>query len=65
VLPPNSFVYLYRDLPDEVEVPFDQRSVRDNDIVVVDSRTSCHHAPGGHVVQTPWSAAPRLGTRGN
>ncbi|MEV3901310.1 pseudouridine synthase [Mycobacterium sp. NPDC050551] len=54
VLPPNSLVYLYRDLPDEVEVPFDVPVLhRDDDIVVVDKPHFLSTMPrGGHVAQT-------------
>lgn len=54
VLPPFSEVWLYRDLPDEVEVPFDVPVLyRDDDIVVVDKPHFLATMPrGGHVVQT-------------
>lgn len=54
VLPPGAFVYLYRDLPDEVPVPFEMPILyRDNDIVVVDKPHFLATMPrGGHVVQT-------------
>lgn len=54
VLAPNSHVYLYRDLPDEVEVPFDVPILhRDDDIVVVDKPHFLATTPrGGHVAQT-------------
>lgn len=54
VLPPASDVWLYRDLPDEVEVPFDVPVLyRDDDIVVVDKPHFLATMPrGGHVVQT-------------
>ena len=54
VLPPNSHVYLYRDLPDEVPVPFDMPVLyRDDDIVVVDKPHFLATMPrGGHVAQT-------------
>jgi tRNA pseudouridine32 synthase/23S rRNA pseudouridine746 synthase len=54
VLPPGAFVYLYRDLPDEVPVPFEIPILhRDNDIVVVDKPHFLATMPrGGHVVQT-------------
>src|SRR4051812_30871886 len=54
VLPPNSDVYLYRDLPDEVPVPFDIPVLyRDDDIVVVDKPHFLATMPrGGHVAQT-------------
>lgn len=54
VLQPNSHVYLYRDLPDEVEVPFDVPILyRDDDIVVVDKPHFLATMPrGGHVAQT-------------
>ena len=54
VLPPNSHVYLYRELPDEVPVPFDIPVLyRDDDIVVVDKPHFMATMPrGGHVAQT-------------
>ncbi|MCP9273564.1 pseudouridine synthase [Mycolicibacterium arenosum] len=54
VLPPFSHVWLYRDLPDEVEVPFDVPVLyRDDDIVVVDKPHFLATMPrGGHVAQT-------------
>lgn len=54
VLPPGAFVYLYRDLPEEVPVPFEMPVLyRDNDIVVVDKPHFLATMPrGGHVVQT-------------
>ncbi len=54
VLPAGAVVYLYRDLPDEVEVPFDVPVIhRDADIVVVDKPHFLATMPrGGHVVQT-------------
>jgi tRNA pseudouridine32 synthase/23S rRNA pseudouridine746 synthase len=54
VLPPNSNVYLYRDLPDEVPVPFDVPVLyRDENIVVVDKPHFLATMPrGGHVTQT-------------
>jgi tRNA pseudouridine32 synthase/23S rRNA pseudouridine746 synthase len=54
VMPPGSFVYMYRDLPDEVEVPFDIPVLhRDDDIVVVDKPHFLATMPrGGHVAQT-------------
>jgi tRNA pseudouridine32 synthase/23S rRNA pseudouridine746 synthase len=54
VLPPNSHVYLYRDLPDEVPVPFDIPVLyRDENIVVVDKPHFLATMPrGGHVAQT-------------
>jgi tRNA pseudouridine32 synthase / 23S rRNA pseudouridine746 synthase len=54
VLPPFSDVWLYRDLPDEVPVPFDMPILhRDDDIVVVDKPHFLATMPrGGHVVQT-------------
>ncbi|WNG94085.1 pseudouridine synthase [Mycobacterium sp. ITM-2016-00318] len=54
VLPPNSHVYLYRDLPDEVLVPFDIPVLyRDENIVVVDKPHFLATMPrGGHVAQT-------------
>lgn len=54
VLQPNSLVYLYRDLPDEVTVPFDIPVLhRDDDIVVVDKPHFLATMPrGSHVAQT-------------
>lgn len=54
VLPPNSNVYLYRDLPDEVPVPLDIPVLhRDENIVVVDKPHFLATMPrGGHVAQT-------------
>jgi tRNA pseudouridine32 synthase/23S rRNA pseudouridine746 synthase len=54
VLPPGAHVYLYRDLPDEVPVPFDVPVLyRDDDIVVVDKPHFLATMPrGGHVAQT-------------
>ncbi len=54
VLPPFSDVWLYRDLPDEVPVPFAMPILhRDDDIVVVDKPHFLATMPrGGHVVQT-------------
>lgn len=54
VLPAGSCVYLYRDLPDEVEVPFDIPVLyRDENIVVVDKPHFLATMPrGGHVAQT-------------
>jgi tRNA pseudouridine32 synthase / 23S rRNA pseudouridine746 synthase len=54
VLPPDAHVYLYRDLPDEVQVPFDIPILyRDDDIVVVDKPHFLATMPrGGHVAQT-------------
>jgi tRNA pseudouridine32 synthase/23S rRNA pseudouridine746 synthase len=54
VLAPNSHVYLYRDLPDEAEVPFDLPVLhRDDDIVVVDKPHFLATMPRGrHVAQT-------------
>ena len=54
VLPPASDVWLYRDLPDEVPVPFDIPILyRDDDIVVVDKPHFLATMPrGGHVAQT-------------
>jgi tRNA pseudouridine32 synthase/23S rRNA pseudouridine746 synthase len=54
VLPPNAHVYLYRDLPEEVEVPFEVPVLhRDDDIVVVDKPHFLATMPrGGHVAQT-------------
>jgi tRNA pseudouridine32 synthase/23S rRNA pseudouridine746 synthase len=54
VLPTGAHVYLYRDLPDEVPVPFDIPILhRDDDIVVVDKPHFLATMPrGGHVAQT-------------
>ncbi|MGB3231575.1 MAG: pseudouridine synthase [Mycobacterium sp.] len=54
VLKPNSHVYLYRDLPDEVPVPFAMPILhRDADIVVVDKPHFLATMPRGrHVAQT-------------
>ena len=54
VLPPNADVYLYRDLPNEVTVPFDVPVLyRDENIVVVDKPHFLATMPrGGHVAQT-------------
>ena len=54
VLPPGAFVFLYRELPDEVVVPFDIPVIyRDDDIVVVDKPHFLATMPrGGHVAQT-------------
>jgi tRNA pseudouridine32 synthase / 23S rRNA pseudouridine746 synthase len=54
VLPPGAQVYLYRELPDEVPVPFDIPVLyRDDNIVVVDKPHFMATMPrGGHVAQT-------------
>ena len=54
VLPTGSSVYLYRDLPEEVPVPFEIPVLyRDDDIVVVDKPHFLATMPrGSHVVQT-------------
>lgn len=54
MLAPGAYVYLYRDLPDEVEVPFEMPILyRDEDILVVDKPHFLATMPrGGHVVQT-------------
>ncbi len=54
VLPPGAFVYLYRDLPDEVVVPFEMPILyRDDDLVVVDKPHFLATMPRGrHVAQT-------------
>jgi tRNA pseudouridine32 synthase/23S rRNA pseudouridine746 synthase len=54
ILPPNADVYLYRDLPDEVVVPFDIPVLyRDENVVVVDKPHFLATMPrGGHVAQT-------------
>jgi tRNA pseudouridine32 synthase / 23S rRNA pseudouridine746 synthase len=53
-LPAGAHVYLYRELPDEVRVPFDIPVLyRDDDIVVVDKPHFLATMPrGGHVAQT-------------
>ncbi|MFL0172898.1 pseudouridine synthase [Mycobacterium sp. SMC-13] len=53
-LPAGAFIYWYRDLPDEVVVPFDVPVLyRDDNIVVVDKPHFLATMPrGGHVVQT-------------
>jgi tRNA pseudouridine32 synthase / 23S rRNA pseudouridine746 synthase len=54
VLPAGSYVYLYRDLPDEVPVPFDVPVLyRDDNVVVVDKPHFLATMPRGrHVAQT-------------
>ena len=54
VMAPGDHVYLYRDLPDEVAVPFDIPILhRDDDIVVVDKPHFLATMPRGrHVAQT-------------
>jgi tRNA pseudouridine32 synthase/23S rRNA pseudouridine746 synthase len=54
ILPAGAHVYLYRDLPDEVPVPFDIPILyRDDDLVVVDKPHFLATMPrGGHVAQT-------------
>nr|WP_221217468.1 MULTISPECIES: pseudouridine synthase [unclassified Mycolicibacterium] len=54
VLPAGAVVFLYRELPDEVVVPFDIPVLyRDDDIVVVDKPHFLATMPrGGHVAQT-------------
>lgn len=54
VLPAGAVVYLYRELPDEVPVPFDIPVLhRDDDIVVVDKPHFLATMPrGSHVAQT-------------
>jgi tRNA pseudouridine32 synthase/23S rRNA pseudouridine746 synthase len=54
VLPSGAVVYLYRELPDEVEVPFDIPILhRDENIVVVDKPHFLATMPrGSHVAQT-------------
>nr|WP_207384046.1 RluA family pseudouridine synthase [Mycolicibacterium komanii]CRL75587.1 23S RNA-specific pseudouridylate synthase [Mycolicibacterium komanii] len=54
VLPPGAFVYLYRELREEVPVPFDIPVLhRDDDIVVVDKPHFIATMPRGrHVAQT-------------
>lgn len=54
VLPAGAVVYLYRDLPDEVEVPFDIPVLyQDDDIVVADKPHFLATMPRGrHVAQT-------------
>ena len=53
-MPPGAHVYLYRDLPDEVAVPFDVPVIyRDENIVVVDKPHFLSTMPRGrHVAQT-------------
>ncbi|MUL46736.1 pseudouridine synthase [Mycobacterium sp. CBMA293] len=53
-LPAGAFIYWYRELPDEVVVPFDVPVLyRDENIVVVDKPHFLATMPrGGHVVQT-------------
>ncbi len=53
-LPSGAVVYLYRDMPDEVEVPFDIPVLhRDENILVVDKPHFLATMPrGGHVAQT-------------
>ena len=53
-MPPGAHVYLYRDLPDEVPVPFDVPVIfRDENIVVVDKPHFLATMPRGrHVAQT-------------
>ena len=54
VLPPGAFVYLYRELREEVPVPFEMPILhRDDDIVVVDKPHFLATMPrGAHVAQT-------------
>ncbi|MGE2832304.1 pseudouridine synthase [Mycobacterium sp. SMC-4] len=54
VLPPGAFVYLYRDVRDEVQVPFDVPVLyRDDNLVVVDKPHFLATMPRGrHVTQT-------------
>ena len=54
VLPPGAFVYLYRELREEVPVPFEMPVLhRDDDIVVVDKPHFLATMPrGAHVAQT-------------
>jgi tRNA pseudouridine32 synthase/23S rRNA pseudouridine746 synthase len=54
VLQPNSLVYMYRDLPEEVSVPFDVPVLyRDQNIVVVDKPHFLSTMPRGrHVAET-------------
>lgn len=54
VLPPGAHVYLYRDLPQEVPVPFEMPVLhRDDDIVVVDKPHFLATMPRGrHVAET-------------
>ena len=53
-MPAGAFVYHYRDLPDEVEVPFDMPVLyRDENIVVVDKPHFLATMPrGSHIAQT-------------
>lgn len=54
VLPAGTHIYLYRDLPEEVEVPFDIPVLyRDDDLVVIDKPHFLATMPRGrHVAQT-------------
>jgi len=54
LLPPGSFVYVYRDLPEEVPVPFELAVLhQDDDLVVVDKPHFLATMPRGrHVAQT-------------
>ncbi|BBY17319.1 pseudouridine synthase [Mycolicibacterium litorale] len=54
VLPPGAHVYLYRDLPQEIPVPFEMPLLyRDDDIVVVDKPHFLATMPRGrHVAET-------------
>lgn len=54
ILPPNACVYLYRDLPDEIPVPFDVPVLyRDEALVVVDKPHFLATMPrGAHVAET-------------
>lgn len=54
VLPAGAHVYLYRELPDEVEVPFEMPILhQDDDVVVVDKPHFLATMPrGAHVAQT-------------
>lgn len=54
VLPPGSVVHLYRDLPDEVPVPFDVPVLhQDADIVVVDKPHFLATMPRGDTSRRP------------
>ncbi|AGL28748.1 Pseudouridine synthase [Mycobacterium tuberculosis CAS/NITR204] len=55
VLPPGSVVHLYRDLPDEVPVPFDVPVLhQDADIVVVDKPHFLATSLGANVRRPRW-----------
>ena len=63
VLPPGSHVYLYRDLPDEVPVPFDIPVLyRDENIVVVDKPHFLATMPRGRPCRADGDGAAATGT---